>query len=257
MSGCVRTAHQSAIGIVKLEFHPLEGIPEIRPGDDLGGAIRHSLDSAGSRAATDDVIVVAQKVVSKAEGCVVRLADVEPSDKSLRIAASGGKDPRFVEVVLSETKRIVRERNGLIISETTHGFVCANAGVDQSNAPAGFVTLLPADPDRSASLLAERLGCGIVISDTFGRPWREGLVDVAIGVARVPALVDMRDQKDRGGRKLTVTLLGVADALAAAAGLMMPKGAGVPAVLVRGLECWDADSRISDLIRPQEEDLFR
>lgn len=242
---------------MKLEFFPIEGIPEIARGDDLGQAIAGPMKSAGFGLTANDVIVVAQKVVSKSEGSVVRLSDVQPGEESRRIARGSGKDPRFVEVVLSETKRVVRERNGLIISETPHGFVCANAGVDRSNAPDGCVTLLPSDPDASARRLAEQLGCAIIVSDTFGRPWREGLVDVAIGVAGVPALLDLRGQRDRSGHELTVTCLAVADALAASAGLMMLKGAGLPAVLIRGVAWFDGGASARDVVRSKEGDLFR
>jgi coenzyme F420-0:L-glutamate ligase / coenzyme F420-1:gamma-L-glutamate ligase len=211
----------------------------------------------------DDILVVAQKIVSKAEGCAVRLSSVEPSAKAQQLAAARHKDPRLVEVILRESRRIVRD-NPVLIVETHHGFVCANAGVDHSNVPGDdVVTLLPRDPDGSAQKLAaairQRTGklIAVVISDTFGRPWRLGLTNIAIGAAGVPVLRDLRGTRDRQGKPLQATILAVADDLAAAAGLVMGKVEGVPAVVVRGYRYRRADERASRIIRPAAEDLFR
>jgi coenzyme F420-0:L-glutamate ligase/coenzyme F420-1:gamma-L-glutamate ligase len=211
----------------------------------------------------DGVLVVCQKVVSKAEGRVVRLTDVVPSREALRIAAEDGKDPRHVEVVLREAARIVRRGHGVLVAATRHGFVCANAGVDLSNAPAGdTAVLLPLDPDASARRLRTDLaaaGCGplgVIVSDTFGRPWREGLVDVAIGSAGIAPLDDWRARRDWAGRPLEVTTMAVVDQLAAAAGLLMAKDAGVPAVWIEGLAPV-GDGSVRDLLRDPGSDLFR
>jgi coenzyme F420-0:L-glutamate ligase/coenzyme F420-1:gamma-L-glutamate ligase len=167
------------------------------------------------------------------------------------------KDPRLIEVILRESRRIVRMRGEVLICETHHGLICANAGVDRSNVEdPDTVTLLPKDPDRSARQLAHSLGCGVIVTDTFGRPWREGLVDTAIGLARVPPFVDYRGKSDAFGRRMHVTLIAVADALAAAAGLLMDKTANIPAALIRGFPWEETDSSSQDLLRPRERDLF-
>jgi coenzyme F420-0:L-glutamate ligase/coenzyme F420-1:gamma-L-glutamate ligase len=241
---------------------PLQGIPLVRPGDDLAALIltaaRHSDVSL-----RDGVLVVCQKAVSKAEGRLVELARVEPSEEARRIAEEDGKDPRVVEVVLRESARIVRRGHGILISETRHGFVCANAGVDLSNAPGQDVAvLLPVDPDASAARLRGALlrrGVGplaVIVSDTFGRPWRDGLVDVAIGCAGIAPIEDLRGRPDLVGRTLVVTATATADQLAAAAGLLMVKDAGVPAVWVDGVTL-DGDGTARMLVRPPETDLFR
>jgi coenzyme F420-0:L-glutamate ligase/coenzyme F420-1:gamma-L-glutamate ligase len=249
-----------------LRLHPLRGIPLVAPGDDLAGALAAAARREGLALARG-VLVVCQKVVSKQEGRIVALADVEPSEEARRIAAEDGKDPRHVEVILRETARVVRRGHGVLITETRHGFVCANAGVDLSNAPAdGVAVLLPADPDASARRLRGELlargaaePLGVVVSDTFGRAWREGLVDVAIGVAGLRALADLRGSTDLRGRELTVTVTATADQLAAAAGLLMAKAAGVPAVWIDGVDdlvaFGDGDSRA--LLRDARLDLFR
>jgi len=241
---------------------PLPGIPLVGEGDDLTGLVLDAAGRAGVRLA-DGHLVVAQKIVSKAEGRVVRLADVEPSDEARRIAAEDEKDPRHVEVVLRESVRIVRRGHRVLISETRHGFVCANAGVDLSNAPGEEqAVLLPLDPDASAerlraALLARGAGpLGVVVTDTFGRPWREGLVDVAIGSAGLSPIEDWRGGKDLAGRELVVTATATADQLAAAAGLLMGKDAGLPAVWVEGHPLV-GDGRLSDILRDPATDLFR
>ncbi|MCG8592571.1 MAG: coenzyme F420-0:L-glutamate ligase [Proteobacteria bacterium] len=245
-----------------LEFHPVSGLPEIRAGDDLAALVAEAVRTSALDLA-DAVVVVCQKVVSKAEGRSVRLADVEPSSEALRIAHEDDKDARQVELVLRESRRVVRHSRGILICETHHGFVCANAGVDLSNtAGPDEAVLLPLDPDASAARLRaglrEQLGLevAVVVSDTFGRPWREGLVDVALGSAGISPLDDQRGRRDRQGRELVVTNMATVDQLAAAAGLLMDKGSGVPVVVVRG---WSpaGDGRVRDLVRHPDEDLFR
>ncbi|RIL05550.1 MAG: coenzyme F420-0:L-glutamate ligase [Proteobacteria bacterium] len=240
----------------------LRGVPAVRPGDDLAALLRAAADASGV-ALAGGVLVVCQKVVSKAEGRVVRLADVEPSAEARRVAAQDGKDPRHVELVMRETARVVRHAHRVWIAETRHGFVCANAGVDLSNAPGDDVAvLLPEDPDASARRLRDALVAagagplGVVVSDTFGRPWREGLVDVALGCAGVDALADWRGRSDWVGRPLEVTAMAQVDQLAAAAGLLMGKDAGVPAVWIEGAPC-GGDGGIRALLRDPKLDLFR
>jgi coenzyme F420-0:L-glutamate ligase/coenzyme F420-1:gamma-L-glutamate ligase len=242
----------------------LPGIPEVRPGDDLAGLIIAAAARDGCALQSGDVLVIAQKVVSKAEGRLVPLADVMPSGVAREFAESWGKDPRVVEIVLREAKRIVRMDRGLIIAETNHGFICANAGVDLSNVPGeDQVCLLPVDPDGSASRIRKALldGCGaetaVIVSDTFGRPWREGLTNVAIGAAGLNPLVSYVGQKDPYGHTLRVTELAVADELAAAAGLLMGKLERIPVVLIRGYRFAVTEGRARSLVRSPERDLFR
>lgn len=250
----------------ELRLRALGGMPPILPGDDLAGALLGAAAREGI-ALAGGVLVVCQKVVSKQEGRVVALAGVEPSEQALRIAAEDGKDPRHIEVILRETARVVRRGHGVLIVETRHGLVCANAGVDLSNAPEdGTAVLLPVDPDASARRLRAALlarggaePLGVVVSDTFGRAWREGLVDVCIGCAGLRALADLRGSADLRGRELTVTVTATADQLAAAAGLLMAKAAGLPAVWIDGVEgvvaFGEGDSRA--LLRDARLDLFR
>jgi coenzyme F420-0:L-glutamate ligase / coenzyme F420-1:gamma-L-glutamate ligase len=229
---------------------PLEGMPEVREGDDLAALLRGVADFE-----PNDVLVVAQKVVSKAEGRVVQLAGVEPSEQARELAAD--RDPRELEVILREARRLVRVRPPLVIAETGHGFVCASAGVDHSNAgEAGAVVLLPVDPDASARSLSEALGVSVVISDSFGRPFRQGTTDVAIGVAGLTPLLDLRGVRDSDGYELRTTLIAVADEIAGAAELVMGKTARIPAAIVRGLEL-AGDGSARDLVMPAERDLFR
>jgi coenzyme F420-0:L-glutamate ligase/coenzyme F420-1:gamma-L-glutamate ligase len=246
----------------------LAGIPLVQPGDDLGAITVAALRSNGLVPEQGDVLVVAQKIVSKAEGRYVDVATVQPSERAIALAAELDKDPRFVEVVLSESKRVVRHRPGLLIVEHRLGFVMANAGIDHSNVEAEDgverVLLLPVDPDGSAQAMQQYLigafgvGPGVIISDSFGRAWRKGTVGVAIGAAGLPALVDLRGRPDLFGRELLVTETGFADEIAAAAGLLMGQAdEAVPMVLVRGL-AWSAPDRPAGfLIRPAEHDLFR
>jgi coenzyme F420-0:L-glutamate ligase/coenzyme F420-1:gamma-L-glutamate ligase len=248
-----------------LTITPIPGLPRIRRGDDLAPLVAAACRTNGAPLADGDIVVVCQKIISKSEGRFVRLADVNPSPLARRIAAQGGdKDPRAVEVVLSETERIVRMGNGRLIVETGPGWVCANAGVDESNCDEpDTVILLPEDPDTSARQLQGRLRelagaeVAVIVSDTWGRPFREGLTDVALGVAGMHALLDLRGRTDLNGRVLHHTVLAQADALAAAAGLVMGKGDGVPVVLVRGYGFAPAAGTGRDLIRARELDLFR
>ena len=200
-----------------LQIWPVGNIGDIEPGVDLADALLQGIASDQIRLEPCDIVAVTQKVISKAEGRIVRLPDVEPSPAAVSLARQTRKDPRLVEVILSETRRLVRVRGDVLICETHHGFICANAGVDRSNVGGDAVTLLPRDPDRSARHLAHRLGCGIIVTDTHGRAWREGLLDLAIGVARAPLFVDFRGMQDTKGYSLQATTLAAADALAAAA----------------------------------------
>jgi len=237
----------------------------IRPGDDLAGLLAEALRQANLAPRDGDVLVVCQKVVSKAEGRVVDLRSIEPSAFAAQIAAATqGKDARVVEIILRETTRIVRMDNGNLIVETGPGWVCANGGVDESNSgDPNLVILLPADPDASARRLADALQArcaarvAVIVTDTFGRPWRQGLVDFALGVAGMPALLDLRGDTDLDGRVLKHTVHAQADALAAAAGLVMRKGEGIPAALVRGYPFAPGDGSGRELIREKQFDMFR
>jgi coenzyme F420-0:L-glutamate ligase/coenzyme F420-1:gamma-L-glutamate ligase len=237
----------------------LKTLSEIRPGDRLGVLIREAARREQQPCAPETVVVVAQKIVSKAEGALIDLRKIEPSSFARRWAAQWQKDPRMIELVLQQSRRIVRMDRGVLITETHHGFVTANAGVDQSNmADENHAAVLPADPDASASALRKELGCGaVIVSDTFGRPWREGLVNVAIGVSGLPALRDLRGGRDRHGHELHATIIAQADELAAAAGIVMPKAAGVPVALIHGYEWEPADGSARPLVRAPELDLFR
>jgi len=245
-----------------LQLLPLSTLPEVRPGADLAALLRAAAEEAGVRL-SGGVLVVCQKIVSKAEGRLVSLAEVVPSQEAQRIAAEDDKDPRHMEVVLRETRRVVRRGHGVLICETHHGFVCANAGVDLSNAPGPDIAiLLPEDPDASAAQLQRELQrsaderVGVIITDTFGRPWREGLVDMAIGSAGLAPIEDLRGHLDMAGRELQMTATATADQLAAAAGILMVKDAAVPAVWVEGLTP-SGDGRVADMLRDPEADLFR
>jgi coenzyme F420-0:L-glutamate ligase / coenzyme F420-1:gamma-L-glutamate ligase len=240
---------------------PLEGIPELRPGDDLAQALHDAAERAGGLE-DGDVVVVAQKAVSKVEGRVVRLADVEPSARAVELAGPDG-DPRHVEVILRESAEVVRSRPPLVIAETRHGFVCASAGVDASNAPEeGTLVLLPLDPDASARGLRDRLATlasvdvGVIVSDSFGRAWRQGTTDVALGVAGLEPLRDLRGARDASGHELRTTQIAVADEIAGAAELVLGKSRGIPAARVRGVDV-RGDGSAAELVMPRERDLFR
>ena len=246
-----------------IEIFPVAGIPEIRAGDDLAHAIADAVRAQDFAVQPGDIFVIAQKIVSKAEGRVVRLDAIAPGTRALEWAAAWNKDARLIELVLRESRRIVRMERGIIVSETSHGFVCANAGVDVSNAEDGTAILLPADPDASAvalqSHLARAFGCdvGIIVSDTFGRPWREGLVNVALGVAGLSPLIDYRGTTDSAGKILQATIIALADEIASAAELAMGKTDGVPVAIVRGARVRMGEGSGRDLIRAPEKDLFR
>jgi coenzyme F420-0:L-glutamate ligase/coenzyme F420-1:gamma-L-glutamate ligase len=252
----------------RLEVVALAGLPEIRTGDDLAALIGDALrDAAGLLPLRgDDVIVVTQKVVSKAEGAVVDLTTVEPRPEAVDFAARWDRDPRQIEVVLREARRVVRMTNGVLITETRHGFVCANGGVDASNVGPGsgsVVTLLPTDPDASASRIRRavrsRFGVDVpvVISDSFGRPWRWGIVDVAIGISGLAPLDDLRGVADADGRIMRSTVRAVADELASAAELALGKTAGRPVAVIRGAVFRRAESTIREALMPADNDLFR
>jgi coenzyme F420-0:L-glutamate ligase/coenzyme F420-1:gamma-L-glutamate ligase len=239
-------------------------VPEVGPGDDLGALLAEALPADAGDA---DILVVASKVVAKAEGRVRRLADIEPGDRARGLAADHDKDPRMVELILSESSELLRAERGVLITETRHGYVCANAGIDASNLPGDdAVVLLPEDPDASARRLRARIAeirgvrPGILVTDSFGRAWRMGQTDVAIGAAGVSVLEDWRGRRDAHGRELTATVQAAADALAGAADLARAKDAGEPAVLVRGLArlvAPDDGPGAAALRRPRDEDLFR
>jgi coenzyme F420-0:L-glutamate ligase/coenzyme F420-1:gamma-L-glutamate ligase len=243
---------------------PIPGIPQVHPGDDLPSLLLDAIDRAKVGLKSGDILVVCQKVVSKSEGAVVDLKTIEPSPFAQQVAALWDKDPRAVEVVLRESSRIVRMKNGVVITETKHGWVCANSGVDESNSLGEDIAIvLPKDIDASARTLRiavqERrsITIGVIITDTFGRPWRDGLVEFALGVSGFEPLLDLRGTADLQGRELHHTVVAVADELAAAAGLVMEKGAGIPAVIIRGYKFIPAEGDSKKLIRPAEADLFR
>jgi coenzyme F420-0:L-glutamate ligase/coenzyme F420-1:gamma-L-glutamate ligase len=246
----------------------LAGLPEVRSGDDLPGLIAAALERTDGALplADDDVLVVTQKVVSKAEGAVVELDSVTPGAEAVAFAREFDRDPRQVQVVLDEAVRVVRKANGVLITETPHGFICANGGVDASNVGPGagsVVTLLPRDPDRSASLIRatirERFGqdVPVIVSDSFGRPWRWGIVDVAIGVSGLEPLDDLRGTPDADGRIMRSTVRAVADELASAAELVLGKTAGRPVALVRGASFRRGEGSIRGVVMRAEFDLFR
>ncbi len=231
---------------MSIEIHPIRGIPEVSPGDDLATIIVHGLEYSQIALSDRDIIVITHKVVSKAEGRI----EPAPDDRAYR------------ELAEREARSILRRRGDLLIAQTEHGFICANAGVDRSNVADGWAVLLPVDPDRSAHrirLRIERLtgvSIAVVITDTFGRPWRRGLVDVAIGISGLPSILDLRGQSDAQGRTMNVTEIAIVDEIAAAADLVMGKADEIPAAVVRGLDL-TGDGRATDLVRPPEEDMFR
>jgi coenzyme F420-0:L-glutamate ligase / coenzyme F420-1:gamma-L-glutamate ligase len=241
----------------------VQGLGEIVPGTDLAAAIHSALVAQQLALEHGDIVVVTQKIVSKAEGCLVDLASVDPSTLASEWASRWDKDARVVELVLRQSRRIVRMERGVIISETFHGLVCANAGVDQSNVGHGSATLLPPDPDASAARIradleaATNVRLGVIISDTFGRAWREGQTNVAIGVSGVLPLRHFEGQVDPTGYELRVTMLATADELAGAAELVMGKLDGVPVAIVRGLPSALGDGSARELVRPAANDLFR
>lgn len=250
----------------ELRLIALPGIPEVTRGAALSELVLAAIVRTGMSLQAGDILVLAQKIVSKAEGRVVQLASVTPSEGALNLAQKAGKDPRIVELMLRESHKVLRVKPGVIIVEHRLGFVMANAGIDQSNVQGGedAVLLLPVDPDASARKLRDELRkaagveVGVLIIDSFGRAWRNGVSGTAIGVAGIPALVDLRGNKDREGRVLKATQVAAADELAAAASLIMGQaGEGTPVVLVRGFPYAQRESSINELLRPEAEDLFR
>jgi coenzyme F420-0:L-glutamate ligase/coenzyme F420-1:gamma-L-glutamate ligase len=251
-----------------ITYFAVSGLPLIHPGDDLAALIVDALHAEQFALTSDDIVVVAQKIVSKAENRYLELKDVRPSEQAQTLAGEIGKDPRYVEAVLSESAEVVRYRRNILIVAHRLGFVMANAGIDQSNIEHADgeerVLLLPRDPDRSAAALKARFDAafaadvGVIINDSFGRPWRNGVVGVALGVAGLPSLLDMIGAPDLFGRPMQVTEIAVADEIAAGASLVMGQAAeGLPVVVVRGLK-FDAAARpASALVRPRERDMFR
>ncbi len=254
----------------EVRIQTVDGIPDIYPGDDLPEIILAAMDTQRQTLDDGDILVIAHKVVSKAEGQIVDLSTVKPSAEALRLAEELAKDPRKVQVVLSESNRLVRtskrpeQNEGTIIAEHRLGFICANAAVDESNVDAaGKVILLPKDPDSSARNICQALEAasgkqlGVIITDTFGRPWRMGLVNVAVGLANVPSKIDMAGERDAYGRVLSVTVPALADEIAAASGLLMSKEGKKPVLIFKGIDWQKSESSARDLVRPQQEDLFR
>jgi len=247
----------------RYEVIAVEGLPEIRRGDELAPLILEAARRQGTALQDRDLLVVSQKIVSKTEGRVVRLADVAVSDEARSVADEIGRDPRLVQVILGESRRIVRKAKDVLIVETRHGFVCANAGVDQSNVDADTACLLPEDSDRSAGALRAHLRTltghelAIIVADTFGRPWREGLVNVAVGLAGLEPIVSYLGQRDPGGHVLQATILALADELAGAAEPVMGKLDRVPVAIIRGLDWPRGDGSSRALLRDPARDLFR
>lgn len=264
----VGTAGEFPVGII-----PLTGLPEIVEGDDLGRLIVERFAATGTPVAGGDLVVVAQKVVSKAEGAVVRVSEQVPTDEALELAGRVGKDPRLVQVVLDQSSRVVRAVPGVLIVETKHGFICANAGIDQSNIEGDdLVTTLPVDSDASARGIRDAIvaggvvaggpggddrGVGVLVSDTFNRPWREGSINVAIGTAGFDPLRDLRGLADDFERELVTSMVSLADEVASAAQLVMGELGRVPVAIVRGVEWEPGDYPIGRLLRDAERDLFR
>ena len=247
----------------RLEIIGLEGLGEIRPGDSIGRMICDACSRQGIHLGDDDVLVIAQKIVSKAENRVVRLDDFQPSPRAVELARQLDKEAALVEIILRESRSIVRTGSRALIVETHHGFICANAGVDQSNVGKRRVALLPKDPDASARGIREEIQRrtgnhpGIIISDSFGRPWRVGTVDVAVGIAGLKAVKDERGTTDGYGYELKAAVAAIADEIAAAAELVMGKRDGVPVVIFRGCEIQEEEGSVKELLRPEAEDLFR
>ena len=249
--------------MTRYEVIGVEGIGEVRPGDDIARLIVEAAARQATPVAAADLLVIGQKIVSKAEGRLVRLADVQPSPIAMAMAPGLAKDPRLVEVILRESRRVVRMDKGVLITETHHGWICANAGIDQSNVDADSVALLPEDSDRSARTVRDRVRAlagvevFVIVTDTFGRPWREGLTNVAIGIAGFAPLLSYLGERDPAGRPLQATILALADELAGAAEPVMGKLDRVPAAIVRGLALRPSEEGSKLLLRDPARDLFR
>jgi coenzyme F420-0:L-glutamate ligase/coenzyme F420-1:gamma-L-glutamate ligase len=247
----------------RYEVIGVEGIGEIQPGDDIARIVVEAAERQRTPLTTGDVVVLSQKIVSKSEGRLLRLPDITPSPMATTFAAGLGRDPRLIEVILRESRRVVRMDRGVLVTETHHGWVCANSGVDQSNVDADVVALLPVDPDGSARAFRDavrartRTEVHVIVADTFGRPWREGLVNVAIGVAGFAPILSYLGQQDPAGRPLQATILAVADELAAAAEPVMGKLDRIPAAIVRGLPLTPSEEGSKALLRDPARDLFR
>ncbi len=249
--------------MTRYEVIGVEGIGEVRPGDDIARLIVEAAARQATPVASGDLLVIGQKIVSKAEGRLVKLADVQPSPIALAMAPGLAKDPRLVEVILRESRRVVRMDKGVLITETHHGWICANAGIDQSNVDADSVALLPEDSDRSARAVRDRVRAlagvevFVIVTDTFGRPWREGLTNVAIGIAGFAPLLSYLGERDPAGRPLQATILALADELAGAAEPVMGKLDRIPAAIVRGLALRPSEEGSKPLLREAARDLFR
>jgi len=247
----------------RYEVLGVEGIGEVRPGDDVARIVVQAAAAQGTPLVAGDVLVLSQKVISKAEGRLLNLTDITPSTMATTFATELGRDPRLIEVILRESRRVVRMDRGVLVTETRHGWVCANAGVDQSNVDADMVALLPEDPDRSARAFRDavraqtRVEIHVIVADTFGRPWREGLVNIAIGVAGFAPLRSYLGERDPAGRPLQATILAIADELAAAAEPVMGKLDRIPAAIVRGLPLAPSEEGSKALLRDPARDLFR
>jgi coenzyme F420-0:L-glutamate ligase/coenzyme F420-1:gamma-L-glutamate ligase len=247
----------------RYEVIGVEGIGEVRPGDDVARLVVDAAARQGTPLASGDVVVLSQKILSKAEGRLLRLSEVTPSPMAATFAVGLGRDPRLIEVILREARRVVRMDRGVLVTETRHGWVCANSGVDQSNVDTDMVALLPEDPDRSARAFRDavraqtRAEIHVIVADTFGRPWREGLVNVAIGVAGLAPIKSYLGDHDPAGRPLQATILAVADELAAAAEPVMGKLDRIPAAIVRGLPVAPGEDGSKALLRDPARDLFR
>jgi len=247
----------------RIEVIPLQGIPEVARGDDLAALILEAVNSNSLTLVDGDVVVVKHKIVSKSEGRVIRLSAVTPGERAVAVAKKQGKDPRIVELILAESVRVVRAGHGVIITETKQGFVCANSGIDQSNVGKGSVALLPVDPDRSAHKLRRELEkrtgklLAVVVTDTFGRPWRLGQTDVAVGCSGVLPLVEYAGRRDKFGYELRVTEPSVVDEIAGAAELAIGKLNGIPVAVVRGVEYVRGEGTVKDMLMPPDRDLFR
>jgi coenzyme F420-0:L-glutamate ligase/coenzyme F420-1:gamma-L-glutamate ligase len=247
----------------RYEVIGVEGIGEVRPGDDVAHIVVQAALAQGTPLLAGDVLVLSQKVISKAEGRLLNLTSITPSTMATTFATELGRDPRLIEVILRESRRVVRMDRGVLVTETRHGWVCANAGVDQSNVDADMVALLPEDPDRSARAFRDavraqtRVEIHVIVADTFGRPWREGLVNIAIGVAGFAPLRSYLGERDPAGRPLQATILAIADELAAAAEPVMGKLDRIPAAIVRGLPLAPSEEGSKALLRDPARDLFR
>ncbi|MCS7096883.1 MAG: coenzyme F420-0:L-glutamate ligase [Candidatus Methanomethylicia archaeon] len=250
---------------IVIEIIGLKGIPDIKAGDDIGKIICEKADEQIGGLRNGDIVVVASKIVAKSEGRIVKLSDVQPSPFAIRVAELTGKSPELVELILRESNKIVRMRDGHLIVETKHGFICANAGIDRSNVAGGedVVALLPEDPDQSAKRIRMKIAelkgidVAVIISDTFGRAWRRGHVNFAVGISGIKIIKDYRGMKDMYGYILSVTQMAVVDELAAAAELAMGKSSGVPIVIIRGYEYPRGEDSIKEIFYPEEKDLFR